>query len=91
LLTEEVAASVDEGEDQGDLGDDQSLEGQSLQEEDGDGEEEQLDQGEDSEEGQQFLQLELAAGYNAERDSSYRGPFSPGRMKRVIGVWGTHT
>jgi hypothetical protein len=66
-LTEEIAASVDEGEDKGDLGDDEGLEGESLKEEDGDGQQQQLDQGEDGEEGEQLLELELASGCKVKR------------------------
>lgn len=66
-LTEQVATGVDEGEDQGDLGDDEGLQGESLKEEDGDGQQQQLDQGEDGEEGQQLLELELASGCKVKR------------------------
>jgi len=66
-LTEEIATSVDEGEDKGDLGDDEGLEGESLKEEDGNGQQQQLDQGEDSEEGKQLLELELASGCKVKR------------------------
>lgn len=66
-LTEEIASGVDEGEDQGDLGDDESLQGESLKEKDGDGQQQQLDQGEDGEEGQQFLELKLASGCKVKR------------------------
>jgi hypothetical protein len=66
-LTEEIATSIDEGEDQGDLGDDESLQGQSLKEKDGNGQQQQLDQGEDGEEGKQLLELELASGCKVKR------------------------
>ena len=66
-LTEEIATSVDEGEDKGDLGDDEGLEGESLKEEDGNGQQQQLDQGEDGEEGKQLLELELASGCKVKR------------------------
>jgi hypothetical protein len=66
-LTEQVATSVDEGEDQGDLGDDEGLQGESLKEKDGDGQQQQLDQGEDGEEGEQLLELELASGCKVKR------------------------